>query len=139
MYLGNTTQLKMFVFMFSFSFLCFCIVHIFMYGFLFVKNMLTYVPIFCGSPHSFLSDEFTNILSNLILDNKIYLLYLKSLWTVVQKFQHVANVFSVLDHKVELHVELSSNELQYLNIKISIKSCDTEIIIKILELFYQFN
>merc|ERR1719483_1571456 len=37
-------------------------------------------------------------------------LSLKSLRTVVEQFQHVANVFRVLDYKVELHVKFASNK-----------------------------
>lgn len=31
---------------------------------------------------------------------------------MVQQFQHMLDVLRVLDHEVELHVELAANELQ---------------------------
>ena len=49
---------------------------------------------------------------------------------MIQKLQHVPDVLRVLDHEVQLHVELSPHELQCLNIRISIQTGDTQIIRK---------
>ena len=38
--------------------------------------------------------------------------YLESIRTVVQQLQHVANVLRVLNNKIELHIKLSSNQLE---------------------------
>ena len=39
--------------------------------------------------------------------------HLKTVGTVVQQFQHVTNVLSVLDYKVQLHVKFASNQLKH--------------------------
>ena len=37
---------------------------------------------------------------------------LKGIGTVIEKLQHVSDVLRVLDHEVQLHVELSTDQLK---------------------------
>ena len=36
--------------------------------------------------------------------------------TMIQELQHVTNVLCILDHKVQLHVKLSANQLKILKV-----------------------
>ena len=36
------------------------------------------------------------------------------MWTTIKKLEHVTNVLCVLNNKVQLHIKLSANQLQYL-------------------------
>ena len=36
------------------------------------------------------------------------------MWTTIKKLEHVTNVLSILNNKVQLHIELAANQLQYL-------------------------